>query len=142
MHTEKGFWCYLHTLKNANVLAHELASKGYHLVSGGTDNHQVLIDLVDQSISGQFAETTLEKVNILCNRNVTPKDALTPGSVSGIRLGIAALTTRGLKETEFRKIAHLIDTAVRYCYDSSQQKAVKNKVWELCQLVPLYSTCY
>ncbi|MBT4290598.1 MAG: serine hydroxymethyltransferase [Deltaproteobacteria bacterium] len=128
----------LNTLKNANVLAHELAGKGYHLVSGGTDNHQVLIDLADRSISGQLAETTLEKADILCNRNVTPKDALTPGSVSGIRLGTAALTTRGFKENEFKQVAHLIDTAIRHSHNSSQQKTVKDKVSELCHLFPVY----
>lgn len=132
----------LQTVKNANILAQELASKGYHIVSGGTDNHQVLIDLANQPISGPAAESILEKADILCNRNVTPKDATTPGSVSGIRLGVAALTTRGLKEHEFIDIARLIDTVIQNFDDLNQQKTIRKRVSELCQLFPVYGVKY
>jgi glycine hydroxymethyltransferase len=128
----------LKTLKHATLLAHELMNRGYRIVSGGTDNHQILVDLANLSISGQLAETTLEKVGILCNRNVTPKDALKPGSISGIRLGTAALTTRGLRETEFKEIADLIDTCIRFYQAPDRLETVKNSVSTLCSKFPVY----
>jgi glycine hydroxymethyltransferase len=128
----------IQTLTHATLLAQELMNRGYRIVSGGTDNHQVLVDLSDFPISGQIAETTLEEVGILCNRNVTPKDALTPGSISGIRLGTAALTTRGLTETEFREIADFIDTCIRFYQDPNRLETVKNSISTLCSKFPVY----
>lgn len=127
------------TLKNAVILADLLKNKGYHIVSGGTDNHQVLVDLKHQSISGQQAETVLEDIGILCNRNVTPADATTPGSVSGIRLGTAALSTRGFKKEEIQQVVELIDTTIQCCQEPEKLKSVQKAVSELCSRFPVYS---
>lgn len=126
------------TIKHAAIMAKGLMNQGYRIVSGGTDNHQVLVDLSDLKMSGQMAETTLEKVGILCNRNVTPKDALNPGLISGIRLGTAALTTRGLVEAEFKEIVDMIVKCFRFYQDPNRLETIKDKVSELCSKFPVY----
>ena len=101
------------TVKNAGILAEELKNRGYKVVSGGTDNHLFLIDLQDKDISGGDAEKLLEKNGITANRNAVPNDTRGPLDPSGIRIGTPAITTRGMGEEEMRKIAELIDRALR-----------------------------
>ncbi len=100
-------------VRNAQALADELITLGYRLVSGGTDNHLLLVDLTDHQISGKEAALRLEAAGIICNKNMIPYDTGTPFNPSGIRLGTPAMTTRGFTEAEFRQTAHLIDLALQ-----------------------------
>ncbi|MCX6786463.1 MAG: serine hydroxymethyltransferase [Candidatus Kaiserbacteria bacterium] len=113
--------------KNAASLAKELARYGFNLVSGGTDNHLMLIDLTKQKISGRNAQDRLEKSGIIVNRNAVPYDQRKPFDPSGIRLGTPALTSRGMKEKEMKEIAKLIHTVL------IKNKNVKNEVAKLCR---------
>jgi len=99
-------------ITNAKVLAKELKKYGFNLVSGGTDNHLILIDLQNKKITGKEAEIKLERAGILANRNTIPNDLRNPLNPSGIRLGVPAVTTRGMKEKEMKKIAQLIDEII------------------------------
>lgn len=118
-------------IKNAQALANELKKLGFKLITGGTDNHLILIDLRNKNITGREAEKILEEQNIIVNRNSIPNDPQKPLITSGLRLGTPALTSRGLKEAEFRKIANLIDQALAGL-------EVKNKVLELISNYPIY----
>jgi glycine hydroxymethyltransferase len=95
-------------IKNAKILAEELKKYNFNLISGGTDNHLILIDLSNKMISGKEAEIRLEKAGIIANRNTIPNDPRSPFDPSGIRLGTPAMTTRGMKEKEMKKIAEWI----------------------------------
>ena len=99
-------------IKNAKALEHEFKSLGYRLVTDGTDNHMVLLDLKPEKLDGARVEAVLEQVNIACNKNTTPgdKSALTP---QGIRIGAPAMTSRGLGEQDFKRIAQYIDTCIK-----------------------------
>jgi glycine hydroxymethyltransferase len=103
-------------IKNAKALEVSFKELGYKLVTDGTDNHMVLLDLKPQSLDGARVEAVLERVNIACNKNTTPgdKSALTP---MGIRIGAPAMTSRGLGEEDFRRIAKYIDTCIKLCKD-------------------------
>ncbi|MCQ2495443.1 MAG: serine hydroxymethyltransferase [Lachnospiraceae bacterium] len=96
-------------VKNAKVLADELVARGYNLVSGGTDNHLMLVDLQNKNITGKEAEHLLDAVNITCNKNAVPNDPQSPFVTSGVRLGTAAVTSRGMKEDDMKIIAEAID---------------------------------
>ena len=98
--------------KNAKKLAQLLVGKGYNIVSGGTDNHLMLIDLRNKDISGKEAEIALGKADITVNKNMVPFDTRSPFVTSGIRVGVAAITTRGLKEDDMERIADFIDRAI------------------------------
>lgn len=104
-------------VKNAKTLAKELTAKGFELVTGGTDNHLLLIDLTNKKITGQEAESALSKAGITVNKNTVPFDPRPPFSPSGIRLGTPALTTRGMKESEMVQIAQWIDKAITHHRD-------------------------
>jgi glycine hydroxymethyltransferase len=125
------------TIENAQVMAKVFMEKGYRLVSGGTDNHQVLIDLKPKGISGKLAENCLESVGIALNRNVVPEDENTPGQVSGIRLGSGAVSARGMAAPEMQKIVELMDTAMM----NQENKKIINKtadeILELCKAFPV-----
>jgi len=99
-------------LKNAKALAQSLQEKGYRIVSGGTDNHLLLVDLRSKGITGKQAQEILGKVNITVNKNLIPYDPQSPFLTSGIRLGTPAVTTRGMKEEDMEKIADFIDKAL------------------------------
>lgn len=101
-------------IKNAKALENEFKARGYTLVTGGTDNHMVLIDLKPQALDGARVEAVLEQINIACNKNTTPgdKSALTP---CGIRIGAPAMTSRGMGEEDFKRIAGYIDTTIKLC---------------------------
>ncbi|MFC2175190.1 serine hydroxymethyltransferase [archaeon] len=123
---------------NAKVLADEMMALGYRIVSGGTDNHLMLVDLQEKGITGREAEQLLEKIDISVNRNMVPNDPQKPWVASGIRLGTPALTTRGLKEAEMTDIAILIDKAIVAKSDEAKLSALKEEVHSLTSKFPLY----
>ncbi|MGD0284284.1 MAG: serine hydroxymethyltransferase [Candidatus Saccharimonadales bacterium] len=124
-------------VKNAKVLAAELTSKGYQLVTGGTDNHLLLIDLTNKKIVGADAESALSKAGITVNKNTVPFDPRPPFSPSGIRLGTPALTTRGMKENEMIMIADWIDQAINHSDNETYLENIHKSIRVLCQGFPL-----
>lgn len=125
-------------VSNAKALAEELSSLGYRLVAGGTDTHLMLVDLRNKNITGRDAENALGKADITVNRNTIPFDPQKPFVTSGIRLGTPALTTRGMKEIEMKKIARLIDKVLTNINDPKVYEEVKAEVKELTESFPLY----
>jgi glycine hydroxymethyltransferase len=126
-------------VKNAKALAEELASLGFRLVAGGTDTHLMLVDLRPKNITGKAAEQALGAANVTVNRNTIPYDPQKPFVASGIRLGTPALTTRGMKEAEMRKIARLIDRVITSPGDEDVYAQVRGEVKELTTQFPLYA---
>jgi glycine hydroxymethyltransferase len=126
-------------VKNARVLAEELLVRGLKLVSGGTDNHLILVDLTTKEITGKQAEEALDRANITCNKNMIPFDPRTPFNPSGIRLGTPALTTRGMNEDEMKQVGRFIAEVIDHVEDEAVAGKVKKEVRELCQAFPLYS---
>jgi len=125
-------------IKNAQTLASELMKFGFDVVSSGTDNHLMLIDLSNKNISGKKAENALERAGITVNKNMVPFDTKSPFVTSGIRIGTPAVTTRGMKENEMRKIAEIINTAIVNAEDESKLNGLVKDVKELCSGFPLY----
>jgi len=126
------------TVKNAVCLARELEARGYRIVTGGTDNHLVLMDVTSKNRTGGQAEKTLESVGIIANRNVIPGDEDRPGSVSGVRFGTAAISTRGMGDIEIRSIADLIDNGLSNAPRPHVLARVKADVAGLCGRFPVY----
>lgn len=124
--------------KNARALAKALTDKGYKIISGGTDNHMMLIDLHNKDITGKEAEKVLVAADITANKNMVPFDDRSPFVTSGIRLGTAAVTTRGLKEAEMEKIADLIDEVITNPEDEQKIAAVRKEVNKMMSSFPLY----
>jgi glycine hydroxymethyltransferase len=125
------------TLKNAGCFAAEFERLGYRLVSGGTDNHLVLVDLRSRGLTGALAEETLESVGIIVNRNVIPADPERPEVSSGIRIGSPAITSRGMQEAQVRQIALMMDTAMSNAENAQILKQVAQEVQNLCQQFPI-----
>jgi len=125
-------------LKNAKALGDIIAGRGYRLVSGGTDNHLILVDVFSKGITGKEAEKALQKADITVNKNTIPFDTQSPFVASGIRLGTPALTTRGMKEKEMKKIANLICDVLDNIKDEKTIEKVKGDVKELTEKFPLY----
>jgi len=125
-------------LKNAKAMAEEFLRLGYRLVSGGTDNHLMLVDLTDKGITGKEAEEALGKANITVNKNTIPFETRSPFVTSGIRVGSPAITARGLKEDEARLIVRLIDRVLKNVDNEKEIEKVKEEVKELCSRHPLY----
>jgi glycine hydroxymethyltransferase len=125
---------------NAKVLASELMGRGYQIVSGGTDNHLMLVDLRSKSaeLTGKVAEKALDRAAITVNKNTVPKETQSPFVTSGIRLGTPALTTRGFREPEMRRVAELIDRVLSAPADDAVAQAVRHDVRELTSAFPLY----
>jgi len=123
---------------NARVLAEELTRLGYRLVSGGTDNHLMLIDLRNKGMTGKDAEVVLDRVHITVNKNMIPYDPQTPAITSGVRLGTPTATTEGMKQDEMRQIARLIDTTLTHPNDEKALERVRGQVHELTQSFPVY----
>ena len=119
--------------ENAAAMAKEFIAKGYNIISGGTDNHCMLIDLRNKNISGKDAEIALGKAEITVNKNMVPFDDKSPFVTSGIRVGTAAITTRGLKETDMSGIVDLIDEVIQNHEDASVLAAVGTKVHALME---------
>lgn len=124
--------------KNAQVLAASFTNLGYKIISGGTDNHLMLIDLRNKNVSGKVAENALVKANITVNKNMVPFDDKSPFVTSGIRVGAAAVTTRGLKEKQMEKIVELIDRVIVKNEDEKTIKDVRKKVNKMMEDFPLY----
>jgi len=127
-------------MKNAQVLAGAMVEKGYQIISGGTDNHLMLIDLraKSETLTGKIAENTLVKADITVNKNAVPFETRSPFVTSGIRIGTPAVTTRGMKESEMLKIAELIDRVLTNTNDDHIIAQVKKEVNELSLNFPLY----
>ena len=125
--------------KNASTLSDTLTSMGYHIISGGTDNHMILIDLRNKNITGKAAEKALELADITANKNMVPFDDKSPFVTSGIRFGTPAITTRGLKEAEIVQVAQLIDRVLMAPEDAASLKQVKSEVNELMSGRPLFA---
>jgi len=125
--------------KNATAMAEALVSKGYKIISGGTDNHSMLIDLRNKNISGKDAEKALVRADITVNKNMVPFDDKSPFVTSGIRVGAAAVTTRGVKEDDMRTIVDLLDEVIRNPEDESTLESVAEKANELMAHRPLFT---
>lgn len=125
-------------ISNAQVLAEELNNYGFHLVSGGTDNHLLLVNLTNKNITGKEAEARLDDANITCNKNSVPFETLSPFVTSGIRLGTPAITTRGFDADAVRKVAKAIDLTVTH----NDIEGARALVAELTAQYPLYPELY
>jgi glycine hydroxymethyltransferase len=128
------------TIANARTIAHELQRQGIRIVSGGTDNHLMLVDVMSRGVSGKTAEEALDKVGITVNKNMIPFDQRKPLDPSGIRIGTPALTTRGMKEPEMRNIAGWIADTLAYPADTKVQERIRGQVRDLCQQYPAPTT--
>ncbi len=125
-------------VKNAAVLAKTLQSKGYRLVSGGTDNHLMLVDLTNKNITGKEAQNLLDEVNITANRNTIPYEPRSPFITSGLRLGTPALTTRGFREDDMEEVANIIALVLDNPSDEGAREEARKRVSALCEKYPLY----
>lgn len=124
--------------KNAKTLAQELDERGYHIVSGGTDNHLLLVNLKSKGLTGKEAEEALDEVTITTNKNTVPGETESPFVTSGIRLGTPALTTRGMEEDAMIRVAELIDKTLSNIDSSEVYDEVRQQVKELTESYPLY----
>ena len=129
----------LQVKKNGAAIAKALTDRGYEIVSGGTDNHLVLIDLRNKGITGKAAENALVIADITVNKNMVPYDDKSPFTTSGIRIGTAAVTTRGMKEKQMAQIVELIDEVIKDPENEQSLKKVRKKVHKLTEQFPLYS---
>ncbi|HNQ26971.1 MAG TPA: serine hydroxymethyltransferase, partial [Aquaticitalea sp.] len=129
----------LQVKKNAQAMAKAFVDRGYHIISGGTDNHMMLIDLRNKNITGKDAEQALVKAEITVNKNMVPFDDKSPFVTSGIRVGTPAVTTRGLKEVDMETIVGLIDEVIRNYQNDSTLEAVGEKVNDLMSEKPLFA---
>lgn len=125
-------------IKNARVLAETLVGFGYNIISGGTDNHCMLIDVRSQNVTGKEADAALGNVHITANKNMIPGDPQSPMVTSGIRLGTPAITTRGLKEADVQQVGELIHEAIAYRNDDSKVAQIREKVKSLMAHRPLF----
>ena len=122
---------------NCQTMAREISGAGLRLVSGGTDNHLMLVDLTPLGITGQEADSTLEKVGIIANKNAIPFDPKPPRVASGLRLGTPAITSRGFDETAVVRVAQLIVEVLTAINDEEVQRRVSNEVKELASSFPV-----
>ncbi|MFN4989100.1 MAG: serine hydroxymethyltransferase [Ignavibacteria bacterium] len=125
-------------VSNANSMANSLISMGYDIVSGGTDNHLMLIDLRNKGVTGKQAEIALDSAGITCNKNAVPYDTQPPLVTSGIRLGAAAMTSRGFKEHDMKQIAEFIDKVIQHIDQPQIAADVKQQVSEYCKDFPIH----
>jgi glycine hydroxymethyltransferase len=123
---------------NAKTMAETFLNNGYDLVSGGTDNHLILVDLRNKGITGKDAEEALDKAGITCNKNMVPFDDQSPFVTSGIRIGTPAMTTRGFQEDEFKQVSELINRVLENHQNETVIKNVKDEVHAMCDQFPLY----
>ena len=125
-------------VKNSKALAKAMASRGFRIISGGTDNHLMLVDVTVKGFNGKQVQELLDKVKITVNKNMIPFDKESPFKGSGVRLGTPAVTTRGMKEAEMELIAELIETTLKAPDDEANLAAVRSRVEALTQKFPLY----
>ena len=126
-------------VKNAAVLAKTLQEEGFRIVSGGTDNHLMLVDLTNKGITGKTAQTVLDEVNITANRNTIPFEPLSPFVTSGLRLGTPALTTRGFKEADLQEVGKIIALVLSDTENEEKKAEARKRVAALCRKYPLYA---
>ena len=137
---EPGFKAYQQSvLANASVLAKTIADEGFRIVSGGTDNHLVLVDVFSGGLTGKVAEKALEHAGITVNKNTIPYDTNSPMVASGVRVGTPALTTRGMKEAEMVQVGRLIARALSAIDNESALGDVRRDVLKMCKRFPLYA---
>lgn len=137
---DPGFKAYQQLiLDNCRALAGALMNRGFHLVSGGTDNHLMLVDLRSKGITGRDCEQLLDAANITCNKNAIPDDPASPNVTSGVRLGTAAISARGFQPADMEVIAQCIDMLVSKGPEAAEE--VKTRVAELTERYPLYKGC-
>jgi len=125
-------------IQNAQRLAQSLMSKGYKILTDGTDNHLLVVDLRNKNLTGKLAEIALDKIGISCSRSTIPFDTRKPMDPSGIRLGTPAVTTRSMKEPEMQTISDLIDAALKNYNNDSQLFRLKKETEQLCNRFPIY----
>ena len=136
--SEESFKIYVKdVIENAKAMANEFISLGYNIVSGGTDNHMFILNLSDKDLSGKEVEKALEKVGISVSRSTVPNDPRPPYNPSGLRIGVPALTTRGLKENEIKEVVKIIDETIRNKDNDNELQLIKNKVLGICKRFPL-----
>jgi glycine hydroxymethyltransferase len=123
---------------NAKAIAETFLQNGYNLVSGGTDNHLILVDLRNKELTGKNAEEALERAGITCNKNMVPFDDQSPFVTSGIRIGTPAMTTRGFGEAEFKRVAELINQVLQEPENETIIRKVNDEVNAMCDQFPLY----
>ncbi len=133
----KGYQAQI--VKNAKTLAQTLLAAGFRLVSGGTDNHLMLVDLTEQGFTGKEAQETLDRTGITINKNAIPFDTKGPNVTSGIRIGTPALTTRGMKEDQMKQIGGLIADVLKNIRNEKRRAEVREEVERLCGQFPLYA---
>lgn len=137
---EPGFKIYQEQIvKNSQALAGALSKKGFRLVSNGTDNHLMLVDLRSKNLTGKQAETCLDEAGITVNKNMIPFDPQSPFTTSGIRLGTPAVTTRGMKEAQMERIAYAIDLLLTHYQDESKRREAVKEVQQLSGSYPLFA---
>lgn len=137
--SDEYFEYILQVQKNAKAMAQSFVDKGYHIISGGTDNHMMLIDLRNKNITGKDAENALVIADITVNKNMVPFDDKSPFVTSGIRVGVAAVTTRGLKETDMPAIVELIDRVIMNREDEASLEVIRKDVNEMMSHLPLFA---
>lgn len=125
-------------LKNAKAMAAVISSRGHKIVSGGTDDHLFLVDMIGKTLTGQEAEAALAEVNVVVNKNTVPNDPRSPSVTSGLRMGTPAVTTRGFKESECQKISHWICDVLERPEDAALKKEIAAAVIDLCRQFPVY----
>ena len=136
---QPGFEAYgRQVIRNAQALSQALKEKGYYIISGGTDNHLMLVDLRSVDVTGKAAQEALDEAGITVNKNAVPFDDQSPLVTSGVRIGTPALTTRGMREEEMRSIAGMIDTVVKNPASAEMRTRVRGEVEALCLRFPLY----
>src|SRR5437879_4792552 len=125
--------------KNSKAMAQAFVDRGYKIISGGTDNHLMLIDLRSKNLTGKIAEESLIKADITINKNMVPFDTQSPMVTSGMRIGTPAITTRGFKEKDVVRVVELIDESLQKPLDEKHLKSVKKKVNTMMKKFPLFS---
>jgi glycine hydroxymethyltransferase len=137
--SDEYFEYILQVQKNAKAMSASFVQKDYHIISGGTDNHMMLIDLRNKNITGKDAENALVAADITVNKNMVPFDDKSPFVTSGIRIGVAAVTTRGLKESDMPAIVELIDRVLINHEDEKSLEAIRKDVNEMMSHLPLFA---
>jgi len=136
---EPSFKAYQAQVKaNAKALARRLTEDGLRIVSGGTENHLMLVDLTPKNITGKDAETALDAAGITCNKNSIPYDQKPPVTTSGIRLGTPIVTTRGMREPEMKIIGDLICETLANGHDAAKLASIREKTKDLCSKFPMF----
>jgi glycine hydroxymethyltransferase len=137
--TDEYMHYMLQVQKNAQAMAKAFVDRGYHIISGGTDNHMMLIDLRNKNLTGKDAEQALVKADITVNKNMVPFDDKSPFVTSGIRIGTPAITTRGLKEGDMEGIVALVDEALMNYQDEDKLLVIAGKVNAMMSDLPLFA---